>query len=233
MKLGVWLPSEQMFEEEVVRIKAQAENGSFGMLPRHVDFVTALVPSVLIFQRPGQAEEYLAIDHGILVKCGPQVRLSTRNAVRGRHEQASFPAGLLPITPMTLGGHPVKTSTDPRQRLCTQCHAPNAFRQVGSADDRTPTGVHEGLSCLDCHTSHSNSAKSSCATCHPAPTPIAAWMSRRWTPLSFPPRASITFTLSPAAIATTAGCPPHAWIRRSHRGHDRQPAVHRRLCGGG
>ncbi len=83
MKLGVWLPSEQMFEEEVVRIKAQAENGSFGMLPRHVDFVTALVPSVLIFQRPGQAEEYLAIDHGILVKCGPQVRLSTRNAVRG------------------------------------------------------------------------------------------------------------------------------------------------------
>lgn len=83
MKLGVWLPSEQMFEEEVVRIKAQAENGSFGMLPRHVDFVTALVPSVLIFQRPGKPEEYLAIDHGILVKCGAQVRVSTRNAVRG------------------------------------------------------------------------------------------------------------------------------------------------------
>ena len=25
----------------------------------------------------------------------------------------------------------VKVSTDPRQRLCTQCHAPNAFRQLG------------------------------------------------------------------------------------------------------
>ena len=31
-----------------------------------------------------------------------------------------------------------------------------------------PAGVHEGLSCLDCHTSHSNSAKASCATCHPS-----------------------------------------------------------------
>lgn len=83
MKLTVWLPSEVFLDEEVVRIRAQAENGWFGMLPKHVDTVTALVPSVLIFQRPGQAEEYLAVDHGILVKCGPEVRISTRNAVRG------------------------------------------------------------------------------------------------------------------------------------------------------
>jgi len=83
MKLTVWLPSEVLLEKEVVRIKAKAENGWFGMLPKHVDFVTALVPSVLIFQAAGQPEEYLAIDHGILVKCGPQVKISTRNAVRG------------------------------------------------------------------------------------------------------------------------------------------------------
>jgi hypothetical protein len=85
-----------------------------------------------------------------------------------RREQASFSADLLPITPITQGDHPVKVSPDPRQRLCTQCHAPNAFRQLGSADDRTPSGVHEGLSCLDCHSSHSNSAKASCAACHPS-----------------------------------------------------------------
>ena len=83
MKLTVWVPSEVLLEEEVVRIKAQAANGSFGILPKHVDFVTALVPGVLTLQPSGGAEEYLAIDHGILVKCGPQVRVSTRNAVRG------------------------------------------------------------------------------------------------------------------------------------------------------
>jgi len=83
MKLTVWLPSEVLLEEEVVRIKARAENGWFGMLPKHVDFVTALLPSVLTFQAAGKPEEYLAIDHGILVKCGPDVKISTRNAVRG------------------------------------------------------------------------------------------------------------------------------------------------------
>lgn len=83
MKLTVWLPSEVLLEAEVVRIKAKAENGWFGMLPKHVDFVTALAPSVLIFQASGKPEEYLAIDHGILIKCGPEVKISTRNAVRG------------------------------------------------------------------------------------------------------------------------------------------------------
>ena len=85
-----------------------------------------------------------------------------------RREQTSIADDLLPITPMVRDGHAVDVANDPRQRLCTQCHAPNAFRQAGSGDDRTPTGVHEGLSCLDCHSSHTNSAKGACATCHPA-----------------------------------------------------------------
>lgn len=83
MRLTVFLPSEILLEEPVDRIKAEAADGWFGLLPRHVDFVTALVPGVLTFQPCGKPEEYLAIDHGILVKCGPNVSLSTRNAVRG------------------------------------------------------------------------------------------------------------------------------------------------------
>src|SRR5271165_5763063 len=83
MTLKIWLPTEVLLEQEVTRIKAEAENGWFGLLPRHIDFVTALVPGVMTFQAPGKAEEYLAIDRGILVKCGPEVSVSTRNAVRG------------------------------------------------------------------------------------------------------------------------------------------------------
>jgi F-type H+-transporting ATPase subunit epsilon len=52
-------------------------------LPKHIDFVTALVPGVMTFQPCGKPEEYLAVDHGILVKCGADVSVSTRNAVRG------------------------------------------------------------------------------------------------------------------------------------------------------
>jgi F-type H+-transporting ATPase subunit epsilon len=82
MKLKVWIPTEVVLEEEVKKVKAEAENGWFGILPRHVGFVTSLVPGVLSFElRDGQTE-YLAIDHGILVKCGSEVCVSTRHAVR-------------------------------------------------------------------------------------------------------------------------------------------------------
>lgn len=83
MKLTVWLPTEVLLEEDVSRIKAEAENGWFGLLPRHVDFVTALVPGVMTLEPRGKPEEYLAVDRGILVKCGQQVSVSTRNAIRG------------------------------------------------------------------------------------------------------------------------------------------------------
>jgi F-type H+-transporting ATPase subunit epsilon len=83
MRLKVWLPAEVLLDEEVTRIKAEADNGWFGLLPRHIDFVTALVPGVMTFEPRGKPEEYLAIDHGILVKCGAEVSVSTRNAIRG------------------------------------------------------------------------------------------------------------------------------------------------------
>jgi len=84
MTLKVRLPSEVLFEEEVSRIRAEAENGWFGLLPKHIDFVTALVPGVMTFQPCGKAEEYLALDRGVLVKCGAEVSVSTRQAVRGK-----------------------------------------------------------------------------------------------------------------------------------------------------
>lgn len=63
-------------------------------------------------------------------------------------------------------GKCVKVSDDPAHKLCLQCHSPNAIHQVGTEDDHTPTGVHEGLSCVACHDPHSNSAQNSCSKCH-------------------------------------------------------------------
>lgn len=61
----------------------------------------------------------------------------------------------------------VQVSDDPANKLCVQCHSPNFKHQTGSEDDRTPTGVHEGISCLACHVPHSNDAHNSCKNCHP------------------------------------------------------------------
>ncbi|ACB75463.1 cytochrome c3 family protein [Opitutus terrae] len=85
-----------------------------------------------------------------------------------RREATHVSAQLLPVPHVRRGDTPIRVSRDPRQRICQQCHAPNAAHALGTSDDRTPAGVHEGLSCRDCHWSHTNSAKASCAACHPA-----------------------------------------------------------------
>jgi hypothetical protein len=84
-----------------------------------------------------------------------------------RDERMHFEVSDLPTLQVFHNGTSVQVATDIRQRLCVQCHAPNAFRQAGSSDDRTPRGVHEGLSCAACHAVHSNDASGSCANCHP------------------------------------------------------------------
>jgi hypothetical protein len=74
----------------------------------------------------------------------------------------------LPKMRLWEGERQVKVSDDPRMSNCIQCHAPDARHQAGTSDDRTPRGVHEGLSCLACHDPHSNDARPGCLSCHPA-----------------------------------------------------------------
>ena len=54
MRLTVLLPTEILVDEEVVKVVAEAQNGSFCLLPRHIDFVAALVPGLLSFVKTGR-----------------------------------------------------------------------------------------------------------------------------------------------------------------------------------
>ena len=85
-----------------------------------------------------------------------------------RRSDDHIPLALLPVPAMREGSRLVKMSPDQRQALCYQCHAPSqGFLQAQSGDDRTPLGVHEGISCLVCHQNHGQQTRASCATCHP------------------------------------------------------------------
>jgi F-type H+-transporting ATPase subunit epsilon len=83
MRLKVLTPTAVLFDQDVTKVIAEAENGSFCLLPRHIDFVAALVPGLLSFTTSDEHEEFLAVDEGMLVKCGAEVLVSTRMAVRG------------------------------------------------------------------------------------------------------------------------------------------------------
>jgi len=54
------------------------------MLPRHGDFVTELVPGILVCATEEGDERFVAIDAGTLVKCGAHVRVAVQSAIEGR-----------------------------------------------------------------------------------------------------------------------------------------------------
>lgn len=83
MRLRIMLPTKVFIDQDVTKVIAEAENGSFCILPKHIDFVSALVPGLLSFEY-NDNEEFLALDEGILVKWGSDVLISTRNAVRSK-----------------------------------------------------------------------------------------------------------------------------------------------------
>jgi F-type H+-transporting ATPase subunit epsilon len=83
MRLKVLLPGGVLVDEPVRKVVAEAENGWFCLLPRHIDFVAALVPGVLIFTTVADAEGLVAIDHGMLVKGGDEVLVSAWRGARG------------------------------------------------------------------------------------------------------------------------------------------------------
>lgn len=83
MKLTLSLPTETLIKREIAKIVAEAPNGFFCLLPRHIDFATAIVPGILSFETPDGEERLVAVDEGILLKQGPEVFVSTRNAIMG------------------------------------------------------------------------------------------------------------------------------------------------------
>jgi F-type H+-transporting ATPase subunit epsilon len=83
MKLTILLPSRTAVDREVAKVVAEAPNGFFCLLPRHVDFTTAIVAGIVAFTTPEGEEVFVAVDDGILVKQSATVRISTRNAVTG------------------------------------------------------------------------------------------------------------------------------------------------------
>lgn len=127
--------------------------------------------------------------HWIHSEGAPQARPAARISVAGsampeslgffdRREQMHFAAATLSIPQVYEGATAVRMSPDARQGLCYQCHAPRLpdtgtsavlhgwGAQAGSGDDRTPIGVHEGLSCFACHAGHNENARASCKACH-------------------------------------------------------------------
>ena len=84
MTLKILLPFRIFaVQKGVTRIVAETGEGSFGILPQRLDCVAALEPGILTYEHNGLDEMYAALDEGVLVKIGPEVLVSVRNAIAG------------------------------------------------------------------------------------------------------------------------------------------------------
>lgn len=83
MTLRILLPTETLVEREVKEVCAEAQDGCFCLLPKHIDFAAGLVRGLLSFITVEGEEQFAAIEEGVLIKCGHEVTVSTLHAVLG------------------------------------------------------------------------------------------------------------------------------------------------------
>ena len=84
MHLKVLLPFKIFADRnDVLRIVAVTDEGAFGLLPRRLDCVASLSAGILVYETAAEGEVYIAVDEGVLVKTGSDVRVSVRNAIGG------------------------------------------------------------------------------------------------------------------------------------------------------
>lgn len=85
MNIRVLLPFRIFAEKaDVLRLSAETRDGSFGLLPHRLDCVAALVPGILSYETASEGEVFVAVDEGVLVKTGAEVRVSVRRAMAGK-----------------------------------------------------------------------------------------------------------------------------------------------------
>ena len=82
MQLKILLPYATFIEKsDVLRIVAESNQGSFGILPNRLDCSAVLTAGIFCYQCKNEAEVFIAVDQGVLVKTGFNVMVSVRRAV--------------------------------------------------------------------------------------------------------------------------------------------------------
>jgi F-type H+-transporting ATPase subunit epsilon len=82
MQLRVVTANAVVVDGEADKVSIEAIDGWRTLLPRHVDFVAALVPGLLAYELDG-VERFVAVDGGTLVKRGRSVRVAAPEAIPG------------------------------------------------------------------------------------------------------------------------------------------------------
>jgi len=81
MRLLVSVPTGVVLDTSALRVSGVSDRGSFTLLPRHADGAMLIQPGLMSFEAADSDEVFVAVDEGVLVKVGEDVRVACRRAV--------------------------------------------------------------------------------------------------------------------------------------------------------
>ncbi|MBR1825916.1 MAG: F0F1 ATP synthase subunit epsilon [Alphaproteobacteria bacterium] len=83
MKLTVFTPLGTVLKCKINKVNFETLNGYYTLLPKHVDFASAMEANIVSYTTETGAEKYVACHRGIVVKKGDTVTITAQNAVAG------------------------------------------------------------------------------------------------------------------------------------------------------
>ena len=124
MRLRIITPLSVVVDEQgVLALCAEDATGSFGILPRHADFLTSLAISVVNWKSGDGSRRYCAVRRGVLtVAAGRDVAIATREAVIGDD--------LATLDEVVLGRFRADIETEKTERVESARLQLNAIRQI-------------------------------------------------------------------------------------------------------
>jgi F-type H+-transporting ATPase subunit epsilon len=124
MRLRIITPLSVVVDENgVLALRAEDATGSFGILPRHADFLTSLVLSVVSWASSNGTRHYCAVRRGVLsVIAGRDIAIATREAVPGDD--------LATLDKMVLGRFRADFETERTEHVESTRLQLNAIRQI-------------------------------------------------------------------------------------------------------
>ncbi|MDT8326765.1 MAG: F0F1 ATP synthase subunit epsilon [Roseovarius sp.] len=83
MRLRIITPLSVVVDEDIEALRAEDQSGSFGILPGHAPFLTALAISIVTWRQAGE-DRFCALRGGVMsVGATSNVDIATREAVTG------------------------------------------------------------------------------------------------------------------------------------------------------
>ena len=83
MKLTVFTPIGTVLQCKIKKVTLETLNGYYTLLPRHIDFVSAMEENIVSYTTENDEKKYIACQHGIVVKKADNVTITVQHAVLG------------------------------------------------------------------------------------------------------------------------------------------------------